>query len=201
MFLSSRLPKRSLTSRIASRHVAAIVLEAVYGHRITSLDDQYVTLMFRAMEATTATGVAGTTPADILPICKLQQRLSDRSTALSFVWNYSEVRTILGTRRCVQACGAEGREAGVGRSPFTLSLDSTSHGEHRILRCGGADLTRLSESRNRTTLLHVSPSGRSREVRKASRGGGGDHLCCWRHICRWALLLSALRILLMGMTW
>lgn len=72
MFLSSQLPKRSLTSRIASRHIAAIVLEAVYGHRITSLDDQYVTLMFRAMEATTATGVAGTTPADVLPIRKLQ---------------------------------------------------------------------------------------------------------------------------------
>ena len=28
----------------------------IYGHRITSLDDEYMTLMFRAMEATTAIG-------------------------------------------------------------------------------------------------------------------------------------------------
>ena len=59
------------------RHIAAIIVEAVYGHRITSLDDEYVTLMFRAMEATTATGAAGATPADILPIRKFQHRPSN----------------------------------------------------------------------------------------------------------------------------
>ncbi|KAH9929336.1 cytochrome P450 [Fomitopsis serialis] len=50
------------------RHVAALVLESVYGHRITSLEDEYVTLMDNAMDATTATGVAGGTAVDIFPI-------------------------------------------------------------------------------------------------------------------------------------
>ncbi|KZT69372.1 cytochrome P450 [Daedalea quercina L-15889] len=52
------------------RFVAGLVVESVYGHRITSLEDQYVTLMDEAMEATTATGAAGGTLVDMVPILK-----------------------------------------------------------------------------------------------------------------------------------
>ncbi|TFY68455.1 hypothetical protein EVJ58_g999 [Rhodofomes roseus] len=52
------------------RFLAALVLESVYGHRITSLDDEYVTLMDSAMEATTTTGAAGGTLVDMLPFLK-----------------------------------------------------------------------------------------------------------------------------------
>ena len=46
-----------------------MIVEAVYGHRITSLEDPYVTLMDRAMEATTAGTVSGSI-LDILPVCE-----------------------------------------------------------------------------------------------------------------------------------
>ncbi|KAH9834572.1 cytochrome P450 monooxygenase [Rhodofomes roseus] len=52
------------------RFLAALVLESVYGHRITSLDDEYVTMMDSAMEATTTTGAAGGTLVDMLPFLK-----------------------------------------------------------------------------------------------------------------------------------
>lgn len=57
------------------RHVSAMVLESIYGHRITSLEDEYVTLMSRAMQAITATGAVGMTLADMLPIRKFERRL------------------------------------------------------------------------------------------------------------------------------
>ncbi|TFY68456.1 hypothetical protein EVJ58_g998 [Rhodofomes roseus] len=37
------------------RFAAALILESVFGHRITSLEDEYITLMDRAMDATNAT--------------------------------------------------------------------------------------------------------------------------------------------------
>ncbi|KAH9929346.1 cytochrome P450 [Fomitopsis serialis] len=53
------------------RYLAGLVLESVYGHRITSLEDEYVTLMDNAMEATTTTtGAAGGALVDIIPILK-----------------------------------------------------------------------------------------------------------------------------------
>ena len=50
-----------------TRYLAALIVESVYGHRITSLDDPYVTLMEHAAEATSATGTMGGTPADMFP--------------------------------------------------------------------------------------------------------------------------------------
>lgn len=50
------------------RYLAALIVESVYGHRITSLDDPYVTLMEHAAEATSATGTMGGTPADMFPL-------------------------------------------------------------------------------------------------------------------------------------
>ncbi|KZT68558.1 cytochrome P450 [Daedalea quercina L-15889] len=52
------------------RFLAALVVEAVYGHQITSLEDKYINLMDRAMEGTVATGEAGATLIDILPFLK-----------------------------------------------------------------------------------------------------------------------------------
>ncbi|KAI0724642.1 cytochrome P450 [Fomitopsis betulina] len=50
------------------RFVAALILESVYGHHITSLDDKYVMMIDRAAEESTKTGPAGGTPVDFMPI-------------------------------------------------------------------------------------------------------------------------------------
>ncbi|EPS94406.1 hypothetical protein FOMPIDRAFT_62440 [Fomitopsis schrenkii] len=52
------------------RYLAALIVESLYGHRITSLDDPCMMLMDSAAEATTATGTTGGTLADMLPPLK-----------------------------------------------------------------------------------------------------------------------------------
>ena len=52
----------------ASRYLAALIVESLYGHKITSLDDPCMMLMDRAAEATTATGTTGGTLVDMLPL-------------------------------------------------------------------------------------------------------------------------------------
>lgn len=59
----------------ADRFTVALILESVYGHRVTSLDDDYVKIIERAMEATSASGPAGGSIADFLPFCKEQIRI------------------------------------------------------------------------------------------------------------------------------
>ncbi|EPS99958.1 hypothetical protein FOMPIDRAFT_1123474 [Fomitopsis schrenkii] len=53
-----------------NRFTVALILESVYGHRVTSLDDKYVAMMDRAMQATNACGPAGGGLADYLPFLK-----------------------------------------------------------------------------------------------------------------------------------
>lgn len=70
--------KRSVLARLetydsqgltpARRYLAALIVESLYGHRITSLDDPCMTLMDSAAEATTATGTTGGTLVDMLPL-------------------------------------------------------------------------------------------------------------------------------------
>ena len=60
------------------RLVSAVIVEAVYGHRIMSLEDPYVTLMDRAMEATTARTVSGSI-LDIFPVCEYQVSFSGQN--------------------------------------------------------------------------------------------------------------------------
>lgn len=43
-------------------------MESVYGHRVTSLQDQFILLIDRVMEAIVATGPAGGTFVDFLPL-------------------------------------------------------------------------------------------------------------------------------------
>ena len=108
------------------RYIAAIILESIYGHRITSLDDEYVTLMYRAMEATTATGAAGATPADILPFRESRYNLVLLccNAGLSFITHCSQVHTVVGAWYGVQqARGIAREEAGLGRAPLTVSHD------------------------------------------------------------------------------
>ncbi|EPT00020.1 hypothetical protein FOMPIDRAFT_91063 [Fomitopsis schrenkii] len=49
------------------RYVSALVLESVYGYRITSLEDPYVTMMDEAMEVTNTSAEAGSSLVDVLP--------------------------------------------------------------------------------------------------------------------------------------
>ena len=54
-------------------YTVALILESVYGHRVTSLDDEYVTMMDRAMEATSASGPAGGGLADYFPLSEFSK--------------------------------------------------------------------------------------------------------------------------------
>ncbi|KAH9911170.1 cytochrome P450 [Fomitopsis serialis] len=69
-FLSNLMHTPADFTMHITRYTAALILESVYGHRITSLDDEYVTLMDHAMDATNATGPAGSGIADIFPLLK-----------------------------------------------------------------------------------------------------------------------------------
>lgn len=42
-------------------------MESVYGHRVASMDDAYITLVDRAMEGTAAMGSAGGAMVDFFP--------------------------------------------------------------------------------------------------------------------------------------
>ena len=57
-----------------ARYLASLILESVYGHRITSLDDEYITLVERAAEGTVATGSAGGAMVDFFPLCNVLSR-------------------------------------------------------------------------------------------------------------------------------
>ncbi|KAH9929319.1 cytochrome P450 [Fomitopsis serialis] len=58
-------------TRYVTMFTVALILGSVYGHRITSLEDEYVTLMDRGMEATSATGPAGGGMVDYFPLCAM----------------------------------------------------------------------------------------------------------------------------------
>lgn len=47
-------------------------MESVYGYGIVSLEDEFILLIDRAMEALVATGPAGGTLVDFLPLCASQ---------------------------------------------------------------------------------------------------------------------------------
>ncbi|TFY68462.1 hypothetical protein EVJ58_g1002 [Rhodofomes roseus] len=53
-----------------TRFTATLILETVYGHRIKSLEDSYVLLMDRGVQATSATGPAGGGIMDFFPLLK-----------------------------------------------------------------------------------------------------------------------------------
>lgn len=67
---------------LVGRLVSGVVVEAVYGHRISSLKDPYVMMMDRAMEATTAGTVSGSI-LDIVPVCEYQMLFSMSILSLS----------------------------------------------------------------------------------------------------------------------
>ncbi|KAI0724643.1 cytochrome P450 monooxygenase, partial [Fomitopsis betulina] len=52
------------------RYMAALIMESVYGHRIVSLDDPYIDLIDRAMEAQTSTQLTGSILVDFFPFLK-----------------------------------------------------------------------------------------------------------------------------------
>ena len=54
-----------------------MIVEAVYGHRITSLEDRYVTMMDHAMEATTK-GTSSGSVLDIFPVCEYHRACGRR---------------------------------------------------------------------------------------------------------------------------
>ncbi|TFY68441.1 hypothetical protein EVJ58_g1010 [Rhodofomes roseus] len=53
-----------------TRFTVALIIETVYGHRVASLDHEYVMLMDRGMEAMNATGPAGGGIMDFFPLLK-----------------------------------------------------------------------------------------------------------------------------------
>ena len=61
--------------------VILLVVESVYGHRVLALDDEYVTMLDRAMLATNASGPAGGSLADFLLL--RGSNPADRSSALN----------------------------------------------------------------------------------------------------------------------
>lgn len=64
-FISVRRP---ITDE-CERYMAALIMESVYGHRIVSLDDPYIDLIDRAMEAQTSTQLTGSILVDFFPFC------------------------------------------------------------------------------------------------------------------------------------
>lgn len=72
-FASSRYHIGALTRE--RRFVSAVIVDAVYGHRITSLEDPYVMMMDRATEASTAGTMSGSV-LDIFPFCEHSTPLS-----------------------------------------------------------------------------------------------------------------------------
>ncbi|KAH9929386.1 cytochrome P450 [Fomitopsis serialis] len=53
-----------------SRYITALIMDSVYGHKVTSSDDPYIHIIDRAMELTTAMGPSGGTTVDFFPIVK-----------------------------------------------------------------------------------------------------------------------------------
>ena len=49
-------------------YVSALIMESVYGHRVTSLEDEFILLIDRVMAAIVATGSAGGTMVDFFPL-------------------------------------------------------------------------------------------------------------------------------------
>ena len=62
-------------SLILLSYMSALIMESVYGHKVTSLEDEYIALIDSAMDATTATGPAGGAMVDFFPLRKLGTRI------------------------------------------------------------------------------------------------------------------------------
>lgn len=58
------------------RAVAASVVMAAYGHKVTSNDDPYIHLVEKASRMTAASGSPGATPVDFFPACRSSLILS-----------------------------------------------------------------------------------------------------------------------------
>lgn len=85
-----------------SRYLAALIVESLYGRRVTSLDDPCMVLMDTAAEATTATGTTGGTLVDMLPLSEYQD------TCYCTIAEFgSEIRSCVGARGWLQTNGAE----------------------------------------------------------------------------------------------
>lgn len=50
--------------------MTALIMESVYGHWITSLDDPYIAMIDREMDGVSSTGPAGSTMVDFFPLCE-----------------------------------------------------------------------------------------------------------------------------------
>ena len=70
-----------------ARYMAALIMESVYGHRIVSLDDEYIDLIDRAMEAQGSTQFTGSILVDFFPsrtfLCMKCQYVPCKLTAYS----------------------------------------------------------------------------------------------------------------------
>ena len=55
---------------VCDRAVAASVVMAAYGHKVTSNDDPYIHLVEKASRMTAASGSPGATPVDFVPARK-----------------------------------------------------------------------------------------------------------------------------------
>ena len=81
--------------------MAALIMESVYGHRIVSLDDPYIDLIDRAMDAQNSTQFTGSILVDFFPFCAFHFIFVMRNTILDVVC--SEVDTRVVARNGVEA--------------------------------------------------------------------------------------------------
>jgi len=51
------------------RYTASLILKLAYGHRVTSMDDEYVQVSETAVTRTIESGSPGSMPVDIFPAC------------------------------------------------------------------------------------------------------------------------------------
>ncbi|PCH43251.1 cytochrome P450 [Wolfiporia cocos MD-104 SS10] len=70
VLLSLLLSKPESFLQHLKRYSAALIMETVYGHTVTSDNDEYVAVIEEAMKGTVESGTAGATPVDFFPILK-----------------------------------------------------------------------------------------------------------------------------------
>ena len=58
------------TELTRTSYLASLIMESIYGHRVTSLDDEYILIADHTMEGTVETGSAGRAMVDFFLLCE-----------------------------------------------------------------------------------------------------------------------------------
>jgi hypothetical protein len=58
-----------IVTTVTHRFATSLVMKVAYGYRILSDDDEYIKIAGNAPLAVAGSGLPGTTPPDLLPIC------------------------------------------------------------------------------------------------------------------------------------